>query len=59
MALDRGYTRKVNQISKDFCNDLIFMFREFIMFKIYYLDPLILNTNLLFNCHEDQDIYEY
>ena len=41
------------------CNDLIFFFREFIMFKVYYLDPLIVNTNMLFNCYEDTEEYKY
>ena len=46
-------------MSHKMCNDLIFFFREFIMFKVYYLDPLIINTNLLFNCYEDTDEYKY
>ena len=29
------------------------------MFKVYYLDPLIVNTNLLFNCLSDTDTYSY
>lgn len=29
------------------------------MFKVYYLDPLIVNTRLLFNCYEDKDLYDY
>lgn len=41
------------------CNDLIFFFREFLVFKVFFLDPLMVNTNLLFNCYEDTDIYKY
>lgn len=59
LALEQGFTRRVNVISHKFCNDLIFFFREFLMFKVYYLDPLIVNTRLLFNCYEDKDLYDY
>ena len=59
MALEFGYTRRVNQISHKFCNDLIFFFREFIMFKTYYLDPLVQNTKLLINCYNDDDKLKY
>lgn len=29
------------------------------MFKVYYLDPLMINTSMLFNCYEDVDHYKY
>lgn len=29
------------------------------MFKTYYLDPLILNTRLLFNCYEDREVFKF
>lgn len=29
------------------------------MFKVYYLDPLMINTNLLFNCYEDNEFYQF
>lgn len=29
------------------------------MFKVYYLDPLIINTNLLFNCYENTDEHKF
>lgn len=56
---ERQFTRRVNVINHKMCNDLIFFFREFIMFKVYYLDPLFINTNLLFNCMEDTDKYKF
>ena len=42
-------------ISHKFCNDLIFFFREFIMFKVYYLDPLMIMTSRLYNCLDDKE----
>ncbi len=59
MAIEMGFTRRVNVISHKFCNNLIFFFREFIMFKVYYFDPLIVNTNLLFNCYENEELYDF
>lgn len=56
---ERQFTRRVNIINHKMCNDLIFFFREFIMFKVYYLDPLFINTNLLFNCMEDTEKYKF
>ena len=47
LAVDVGSARKVAVMDVKFCNDLIFFFREYIMFKTYFLDPLIVNTNYL------------
>lgn len=46
-------------IDVKFCNDLIFFFKEFIMFKVFYIDPMIINTNFLFNCYENTDEYRF
>lgn len=59
LGIEKGYTRRANVISHKFCNDLIFFFREFIMLKIYFLDPLDLNVRLLSNCYEDKDEFKY
>lgn len=59
LAVERGFTRKVAVVDVKFCNDLIFFFREFIMFKVYFIDPMIVNTNYLLNCHEETDKYKY
>ena len=59
LALEMGNTRKVVVMDLKFCNDLIFFFREFIMFKVYFIDPMIVNTNYLLNCHEDTDKYRF
>jgi len=46
-------------VNVKFCNDLIYFFREFIMFKVFYIDPMIINTNFLFNCYENTDKYKF
>ena len=43
----------------NFCTNLIYYFREFIMFKVFYIDPMIINTNFLFNCYENTDKYHF
>jgi hypothetical protein len=59
LAVVKDKTRMVNVMNHKMCNDLIFFFREFIMFKVYYLDPFFINTNMLFNCMEDTDKYKF
>lgn len=59
LGLIREPTRKVAIVDVKFCNDLIFFFREFIMFKVFFLDPFIVNTNYLLNCHKNTDKYKY
>lgn len=38
-------------IDPGFCKDLIFFFREFILYKVSFLDSFIKNANSLFNCY--------
>lgn len=53
-----GFNDKpIIQISNEMCNDLVFYFREFIIYKINYVDPLIINLNKIFNCIDDADTY--
>ena len=44
-------------MNNEMCNDLIFYFREFIIYKVNYIDPLISNLNKIFNCIDDGDFY--
>lgn len=41
------------------CNSLTNTFSEFIMYKLNFIDPLIINSTFLMNCFEDTDIYTY
>ena len=60
LGIDTDPARRVAVINDKFCNDLIFFFREFIMFKVYFLDPLVKNANYLFNCYEGvEDKYHF
>jgi len=59
MMLEQDFSRLMVAMSEKSCNDLIHYFKEFIMYKVYYLDPFILNANFMFNCVEDTDKYQY
>jgi len=59
MMVEQDFSRLMIAMSEKSCNDLIHYFKEFIMYKVYYLDPFILNANFLFNCIEDTDKYTY
>lgn len=47
-----------NVMSVGFCSKLIELFREFLIYKVYYIDPMIINSNFLFNCYEDSNKYK-
>lgn len=59
MMVEQDFSRLMIAMSEKSCNDLVHYFKEFIMYKVYYLDPFILNANFMFNCVEDTDKYEY
>jgi len=41
------------------CGNLTNVFREFLIYKINYIDPLFINTTFLMNCYNDSKDYEY
>ena len=60
LGIDTDPARRVAIIDNKFCNDLIFFFREFIIFKVDFLDTLVKNANYLFNCYEGvEDKYHF
>ena len=59
LGVDTNIARRVAVVNEKFCNDLIFFFREFIMFKVYFIDPLVKNANALFNCKADYEKYKF
>ena len=53
MDPDNGATSV--QFSQKSCDDLIFFFREFIAYKIYFIEPLLQDLNKVMNCVHDTD----
>ena len=58
IALTVHYNRFWLQLSPKSCDDIVFFFREFIAYRLYFFDPLILNLNYVLNCiHDNDDVY--
>lgn len=48
-----------NIISEKFCSQMIFFFREFLIYKTFYLDTLFENVVKLGNCLHNKELYHY
>ena len=46
-------------MSSNFCSNIIDQFREFINYKINFIDPMIINSTFIMNCYYDTDEYEF
>ena len=52
-----GFSKRIT-ISENFCNDIIFYFREFLIFKKNYIDPVLFETDKLNGCVNDEENYK-
>lgn len=46
------------KISEQFCNDIIFYFKEFLIYKTNFIDPIIFNTDKINACINDENDYK-
>ena len=51
-----NYGRFFVQMSEQSCDDLVFFFREYLAYKIYFFDPLVKTMNNVVNCVKETDI---
>ncbi len=49
----------VNVMSSNFCGSLIDVFREFVLYKVNYIDPLVINGNYLMNCYYNTNKHDF
>ena len=52
MMLPQSFSRIMIAMSQQSCDDLIHYFKEFLMYKIYYLDPFIKHADYMFKCYD-------
>lgn len=59
MMIPLEFSRLGLHISKKSCDDLVMRFKEYIMYKTYYLDSFYTNASRLFNCVNNDSIYNF
>lgn len=59
LGLDDGIEGKRIAISHDFCSKLSFSFKQFLNEKLYFIDPMIINANFIFNCYKRTTKYDF
>ena len=59
MVIKKDVTSVYVQISQKSCNDLIYRFKEFLMYKTYYFDSFLTNAAQVFNCVEGTEQYNF
>lgn len=46
-------------MSANFCSKIVNVFREFVYYKVNYVDPMIVNTTFLLNCYYNTDRFVF
>lgn len=59
LMIKGDFSRLSVQISQKSCNDLIYRFKEFLMYKTYYFDSFLTNAARLFNCVEGSEVHNF
>jgi hypothetical protein len=59
MSIEQDYSRLMIAMSQKSCHDIAYYFREYMMYKVYYLDPYMQNMYRLLNCYYETDTYNY
>lgn len=45
-----SHSSKFLEVNHSFCTNLMYFFKEYIAFRMFYIDPLVVNLSFLFNC---------
>lgn len=59
MGIDDGINVPQVIISNEFCSKIVYFFKKFVAYKLYFIDPLLINSNFLFNCYKGVNTYEF
>lgn len=54
-----NYGRLFVQMNEKTCDDIIFFFREFLVYRVYFFNPLVKAFNQVLNCVHDTDIQRF
>ena len=46
-------------MSANMCAGIVNVFKEFIYYKVNYIDPMIVNVNFVMNCYYNTNQYQF